>query len=56
MAGGKGGSGVREAVDALYTTLGLPADARAEDIPAAGLVRLEAEFHSRLGDRGNEPN
>ena len=56
MAGGKGESGVREAVDALYTTLGLPADARAEDIPAAGLVRLEAEFHSRLGDRGNEPN
>jgi len=49
MAGGKGESGVRETVDGIYAALGLPADARAEDIPAAGLVRLEAEFHARLG-------
>ena len=54
MAGGKGESGVRETIDGIYATLGLPPDARAEDIPAAGLVRLEAEFHSRLGDRERE--
>jgi len=48
IAGGKRESGVREGVDGLFATLGLGADARAEEIPPAGLVRLEAEFHARF--------
>lgn len=49
IAGGKRESGVREGVDALFTTLGLGPDARAEEIPPAGLIRLESEFHARFG-------
>ena len=49
IAGGKRESGVREGVEALYTTLGLGPDARAEEIPPAGLIRLESEFHARFG-------
>lgn len=49
IAGGKRESGVREGVEGLFATLGLGADARAEEIPPAGLVRLEAEFHARFG-------
>ena len=49
IAGGKRESGVREAVDGLFVTLGLGASARAEEIPPAGLIRLEEEFHARFG-------
>ncbi len=49
IAGGKRESGVREGVEALFTTLGLSPEARAEEIPPAGLIRLESEFHARFG-------
>jgi len=49
IAGGKRESGVREGVDGLFATLGLDPDARAEEIPPAGLIRLEGEFHDRFG-------
>ena len=49
IAGGKRELGVREGVEGLFTTLGLGPDSRAEEIPPAGLIRLESEFHARFG-------
>ncbi len=49
IAGGKRELGVREAVEGLFKTLGLGPDSRAEEIPPAGLIRLESEFHARFG-------
>lgn len=49
MAGGKGETGVREGVDALYARLGLGADARAEELPPERLVALEEAFFRRFG-------
>ena len=48
MAGGKRESGARELVEATFKALGLGPATRAEEIPPAGLVRLEAEYQRLL--------
>lgn len=50
LAGGKGTAGTREGVERLFATLGLPAEARAEELPPGTLVRLEREFHLLFGN------
>ena len=54
MAGGKGETGVREGVDALFAALGLSADVRAEELAPERLVRLEKEFFDRFGGAAAE--
>jgi 16S rRNA (adenine1518-N6/adenine1519-N6)-dimethyltransferase len=44
VAGGKREAGARAAVEHVFETLGLRAEARAEDIPPDGFVRLEQAF------------
>ncbi len=49
MAGGKRTEAARAAVDAVYGTLGLGPDARAEDIAPDDFVRLEQVFAAAVG-------
>jgi len=48
IAGGRRTAAAREAVEALYTSLGLPPAVRAEDLSPDAFVRMEREFHRML--------